>query len=284
MGACRTPIRIKNPRYIESSEEYMYLHVPCGKCHFCKHSRVNSWVFRLNQEAKNHSLMTFASFSYATTPLSPNGYPTLDKSDFQRFLKRLRKKMRFPIKYYACGEYGSEGARPHYHAIIFGATNNEIDDSWVFYENQNGSINGHVHYGHFTGNSAAYCAKYIDKPFEPLYGDYDDRIKHFSVMSKGIGLNFLTPQMVKFFEHRQVPTIHLDGQWQPLPRYYKDKLFTEAEKKFQALNFEIKTKQLYEQQVAACGSEQEYERRQAEFIKASFENAKQMLKLKRNKL
>ena len=46
---------------------------------------------------------------------------SLRKRDFQLFMKRLRKKYSDDrIRFYACGEYGSETFRPHYHAILFG--------------------------------------------------------------------------------------------------------------------------------------------------------------------
>lgn len=58
---------------------------------------------------------------------------TLDKSEIQRFIKRVRKH--FPnkdIKYFLCGEYGGagkEGAtlRPHYHIILLGCPFNPLE-------------------------------------------------------------------------------------------------------------------------------------------------------------
>ena len=47
--------------------------------------------------------------------------PSLDKSIFQKFMKRLRRM--FPdarIRYFMCGEYGDKLSRPHYHACLFG--------------------------------------------------------------------------------------------------------------------------------------------------------------------
>jgi len=42
-------------------------------------------------------------------------------SDFQRFMKRLRKKFSCDrIRFFHCGEYGDRTRRPHYHALIFG--------------------------------------------------------------------------------------------------------------------------------------------------------------------
>ena len=52
----------------------------------------------------------------------------LKKSDFQKFIKRLRKD--YDIKYFACGEYGDKTLRPHFHAILFGV--NFSDDKIIF--------------------------------------------------------------------------------------------------------------------------------------------------------
>jgi hypothetical protein len=43
------------------------------------------------------------------------------KRDLQLFFKRLRKA--YPdvkLRYFACGKYGEQFARPHYHVILFG--------------------------------------------------------------------------------------------------------------------------------------------------------------------
>lgn len=58
-------------------------------------------------------------------PTHPNGYymlPTLQYSDVSSFLKRLRTKVQRDtgqnIRFAACGEYGPQGYRPHYHIIV----------------------------------------------------------------------------------------------------------------------------------------------------------------------
>ena len=57
----------------------------------------------------------------------------VDKKHFQNFYKKLRKKVphkpyikkdgttgyKSNIKYYACGEYGTNNHRPHYHVVDF---------------------------------------------------------------------------------------------------------------------------------------------------------------------
>jgi len=61
-----------------------------------------------------HENNCFITLTYAQTG------PSLVYRDFQLFIKRLRKHTGLKLSYYVGGEYGSEGARPHFHACIFG--------------------------------------------------------------------------------------------------------------------------------------------------------------------
>lgn len=115
---------------------------------------------------------SFVTLTYSPENLPPNG--ELVKSDFQKFFKRLRRK--WPekgLRYYMCGEYGSENLRPHYHSIVFGTdfrpweplnlspwnkepyyTSPSLSERWGL---------GHVQVAPVTFESAAYVARYIMK-------------------------------------------------------------------------------------------------------------------------
>jgi hypothetical protein len=59
----------------------------------------------------------------------------------------------------------------------------------------------------------------------------DSRQKEFSLMSKKMGLNYLTPQMRQYYKSRNIGAIVTDnGQILSMPRYFKDKIFTKEEK------------------------------------------------------
>ena len=50
-------------------------------------------------------------------------------------------------------------------------------------------------------------------------------------MSRGLGLSFLTDDMVKYYQMDVGrPVTLLDGQKLPLPRYYRDRLFSDKQK------------------------------------------------------
>ena len=66
---------------------------------------------------------------------------TLQKSDLQKFFKRLRKKTHEKISYYAVGEYGDNTQRPHYHIILFNAIPRIVEAAWSI----DTCSNGHCH-------------------------------------------------------------------------------------------------------------------------------------------
>lgn len=124
--------------------------VPCGTCPPCKIRRVNEWVFRLTWEEERNALSShFVTLTYDSlhVPISPHGFMTLRKKDFQDYMKRLRKLHANvapdwpPIKYYAVGEYGDLNRRPHYHAIIFNVSNDKyFADAWSLNGTQIGGV------------------------------------------------------------------------------------------------------------------------------------------------
>lgn len=230
---CLTPIKIKNngPKTVQNQGFAHHL-VPCGKCPKCRAKRVNSWAFRLARESNRHSILQFATLTYDPqyVPISAAGYMSLRKSDLQNFFKRLRKKINDGriIKYYAAGEYGSRTARPHYHLIIFGATEKEIQEGWQL----GGQYIGSVHCGTLTPASVKYTLKYVNKPSRIPMHEKDDRVPEFSLMSKRLGDNYITDSVVKWHKQDLKNYVVLEGGVKShLPRYYKEKIFNDDEKK-----------------------------------------------------
>ena len=90
-----------NPIYLEKLQNF----VPCRKCSECKMSRAKEWAVRLYSELKTTEKSCFITLTYS----DENNPIILKKSDFQKFIKRLRKD--YDIKYFACGEYGDKTLR-----------------------------------------------------------------------------------------------------------------------------------------------------------------------------
>lgn len=133
---------------------------------------------------------SFITLTYDDANLPPSA--SLRKKDLQDFWKRLRK-LRSPIKYYACGEYGEQHrfnrpfGRPHYHAIVYGVGVSDqdiVDAAWK---------KGRVHVGVAEPDSIRYVAQYVDKK---IYGPaakehYNGCEQEFQLCSKGIGRQWM---------------------------------------------------------------------------------------------
>lgn len=122
------------------------MEVACGQCIGCRIDRVGMWAVRNVHESclpSNHFGSCFITLTYRDpsecTPdqlnkghYIPSDY-SLNKSHFQKFIKRLRKHFSDrKIRYFHCGEYGELG-RPHYHALLF---NVDFADSIVYKQEQ----------------------------------------------------------------------------------------------------------------------------------------------------
>lgn len=96
-----------------------WLFLPCGHCLSCRMSLAHMWSMRCRYELESHEDACFVTLTYRNADLPVDG--SLQKEDYQKFLKRLRKRLDpQKIRYFGCGEYGLKKLRPHYHFIIFG--------------------------------------------------------------------------------------------------------------------------------------------------------------------
>ena len=149
-------------------------------------------------------------------------------------MKRLRalqdyseELVKTPIKYYMCGEYGTQNWRPHYHAIIFNVLDKDnFAKAWQY---------GNVVVGSVTSDSIAYTLKYIDKDKRVPVHSRDDRLKEFSLMSKKLGDNYVD-KFAKYHKSDYLNRYYLtrpNGVKVPMPRYYRDKIFSDEEKDHQ---------------------------------------------------
>lgn len=102
----------------------MFLLVACGKCVLCRDKKSREWAFRAACENwASKSLPLFVTLTCDNAHLSPRG---VDKRVIQLFLKRLRISLfRLlgytceDLRYFACGEYGRNTHRAHYHLILW---------------------------------------------------------------------------------------------------------------------------------------------------------------------
>lgn len=201
----------------------------------------------MSHEASLHDENAFLTLTYDENHVPADGGLRLEH--FQNFMKRLRRKVGRPVRFYHCGEYGSKNARPHYHAIIFGygfpdkeisgESRDYLGNSNYLYESR--MLNecwphGLHSIGEANYQSAAYTARYI---VDKLTDDGDERYrrvhsstgevtlvpKEYATMSRRPGIGFAWYQKYKWDIYPN-DYIVLNGKRWPVPRYY-DKLFEE---------------------------------------------------------
>jgi hypothetical protein len=205
--------------------------VPCGKCPACLKRKTSGWSFRLIKEGDISKSALFVTLTYENENLhyTEKGFKNLSKADVQKFFKRLRKLSCNKLKYYAVGEYGSKTCRPHYHIILFNANREIVHKAWTLDKKPIGSI----FIGDVTDASIGYTLKYMSKKGKIPVHKNDDRQKEFQLMSKGLGKNYLTEKMIRWhkddLENRMYVPIK-DNKKIAMPRYYKDKMYSESEK------------------------------------------------------
>ncbi|AXH77655.1 MAG: replication initiator protein [Microviridae sp.] len=170
--------------------------IPCGRCLGCKLERARQWALRAMHESKLHRDNSFVTVTYDDGSLPAGG--SLRLRDHQLFLKRLRERLDFPVRFMMCGEYGETTFRPHYHYLLFGYypgdarlysksggnpvyTSEFLDDIWGF---------GSVKVGAVTFDSAGYVARYTMKKLgdNKLSQVYDGLEPEFFLMSRRPGI------------------------------------------------------------------------------------------------
>lgn len=177
------------------------LALPCGKCIGCNLDRSRSWAVRCWHEASLHERNAFVTLTFNEANLPGNR--SLDVSVFQKFMKRLRKSLSHPVRFFHCGEYGGKLGRPHYHALLFG---HDFDDRVLLMERNGNRVYrsaqlealwpfGYSSVGDVSFASAAYVARYVIKKVRGDSADehYVDKstgevlVQEYVTMSKGIG-------------------------------------------------------------------------------------------------
>ncbi|WNK12409.1 MAG: replication initiator protein [Microvirus sp.] len=223
------------------------LSLPCGRCTGCRLERSRQWAVRCMHEAQLHQNNCFITLTFNKESL-PTDY-SVDVRHLQLFYKRFRKSLpNTKIRYFACGEYGEENLRPHYHSVVF---NYDFPDKKfykftpqknILYTSQlltNLWQQGHCTTAAVTFQSAAYTARYN---MESINGEHADayytrqhpdnktfnRVKpEFIVMSRrpGIGATWL-----ERFQSDVYPSdeVIVNGHATKPPRFY-DQQLTEEE-------------------------------------------------------
>lgn len=218
------------------------LEIPCGQCIGCRLERSRQWAMRCMHETTLHEFNSFITLTFSPEELAKRDNPnSLDKSEYQRFMKRLRKKFKdVKIRYYHCGEYGDTYGRPHYHAILFGIDFadkepwKEVGGNMYYISETLEELWGHgfCTIGEANFQSAAYVARYIMKKvngqealehynvIDPVTGEFKESLEpEYTTMSlkPGIGRGWMDE-----FKDDLYPKdfVQVNGKKMRPPKYY----------------------------------------------------------------
>lgn len=214
----------------------MPIKVPCGQCIGCRIDKARQWAVRIMNEASLHDVNCFITLTYDNINIPYGG--TLVKKHFQDFMKRLRKKVKVPIRFFHCGEYGEKMKRPHYHAVIFGydfpdkekatetyCISKELFELWQYGIHSVQELNF---------NTASYVARYVVKKvngakkddhyinINERNGEIYEIIPEYITMSRkpGLAKNWLDKYASEVYN---TDSVVIEGREYKVPRYYDEK-------------------------------------------------------------
>lgn len=218
-----SPEKIKSLLNLSSNSNYTYLKLPCGQCIGCRLDRAHQWAVRCMHEAKTSTACAFITLTFGEEQtyeyFRKKGYSkkeaklktnqliwSLDVGTFQKFMKRLRKKVApLRVRFFHVGEYGTKKCRAHHHALIFGYDfPDKIKHSYKKLENGQfleyyispmlsklWPFGFHI-IGDVTQESADYCARYCTKKVNGQLKDsyYNGRKPEYLTMSRNPGIGY----------------------------------------------------------------------------------------------
>lgn len=250
---CVKPITIKVEQSHPNAPPFRMVQVPCGKCSICLQKYQNSWTIRCLEEFKNWPKSSFVTLTYRpnSVPITINKmtgetYNTVFKKHIQDWLKRFRITYKRThgndaiFKYYLCSEYGPRTHRPHYHAIFFGLSPDELHIALADWRKRYGYVVCElvdITTAKSRLNSARYIGKYCSKGvFENPHAKNGQVLPTFRLMSKGLGSSYVDKHKDVILNHflggsrfddiNDKMIYSINGFNYALPRYYKDKILS----------------------------------------------------------
>ena len=204
-----------NPLPLQSSTGGDFT-VPCGKCIGCRAAKSKEWTQRLLNEQQYWPTESFVTLTYDDDHYPEDG--SLHKEHIQGFFKSLRKKLDpYKIKYFACGEYGENTLRCHWHSIIFGVDerfDKLIYESWPYGDR--------ISIDPVEPGAIAYVTGYVRKKIADNYGRYRKLglALPFQLQSQGLGLRWAIDNK----DTLEKNGLTREGKNISIPRYYIRKL------------------------------------------------------------
>lgn len=258
-------------QYYRYADDVPVQQIPCGQCMACRIKRTKEWAQRCLAEQKtskrqcyfltltynDDSVLDKVIYTISRRTFEVGYHTNLVKSELISFIKDLRAYWKYhfnedDIRFFGCGEYGSETGRCHFHLILF-----NIDIPDLHYRTivtKTGGFKkvlcsdiidkiwkkGFVTIGTVTADSCSYVAGYCQKKLTGLskenylsqIQEYNSKHPDFPVevqneefihMSRmpGIGREFFDLYKDKIYDNDEIAFPKLIAK----PCSYYDKLF-----------------------------------------------------------
>lgn len=239
---CERPVWIDDPRRPKVLDRFGVninkIAVACGQCAACQSNHRKMWFFRLKVESNKCVVSYVVTLTYNELDIpdyvvSEDGtfrYHPIRYSDVQKFHKRLRKRVG-PFRFFAVCEYGPDKLRPHYHICYF------FDNAVSRYEFEDAVFKEWFPQTRITIDStndraANYILSYcLSKVGEDIPKEFWPKIRCSNRPFIGAGL-LDNQEFLDWLHLKKSDISNYVGYRQRLPRIFRDKVFSEEEKKF----------------------------------------------------
>lgn len=221
-----------------------YVPVGCGKCMECKRQKAREWTVRLIEEVNNTTNGKFVTMTFSDEAIIKlekaviEENPTLKGYDLDNaiatqgvrwFLERWRKEYKTSVRHWLVTELGQKRTeRIHIHGILWTDVNKPtVEKIWQYGNVNKRDKNWEKNY--VSERTVNYIVKYISKA--------DEKHKYYNpkvLTSKGIGMHYINRpdhkrNKFKGKDTRETYTTR-QGIKLALPKYYRNKIYTEEQK------------------------------------------------------
>lgn len=208
--------------------------IPCRQCIGCRLEKSRQWATRLLHETQFHKDAVFLTLTYDDEHIPLDR--SLNPSHLTTFFKDLRARNSYygkaKIKYFACGEYGDQTHRPHYHAALYGDLSIHDPEAHPEEPARSGDVQfshpdiraswpyGLHRFSQHTFETAAYVARYVLKKITGAKSQnhYQHRTPEFQRSSNGLGKGHVNTWLSDIYpsDHVVLPE---RGSFLPPPYY-----------------------------------------------------------------
>lgn len=253
-------IKGKKLKYEDVMYDPKIMLIPCGQCIGCRIRQREDWTTRIELEArdwpkeevwfitltyddehvpgmitKTGELLRGSQYVWKPGCKAPESVQTLLYTDVQKFLKRLRKTYKGPLRYFCAGEYGEQTARPHYHMILYGWKPTDLETLYKIHHNGYYTSKwmcnlwgmGQIQIAQAVPETYRYVAGYVTKKMYEIDGKKANQYyelgqqKPFACMSlkPGLGDQYYQEHKAEIWRMGYIQCTN--GKRAQIPRYYE---------------------------------------------------------------